>query len=536
MSNEKISAKEKINTAILDFSGSVKANRKDFMFCIISAFVWGLVAHAYMFFHSSFSHDSLNEFNVDGFGNEMRIQYGRVFVPAYRTLSRGFLALPWLIGLLALFYIGLAVFLTVKLFSVKSKPLTVLIAGVYTANLTVTALTATYIHDLDCDMMAMLLAVIAVYVWQRYKWGFVFGVIPICLSLGLYQSFVSVAITLTVISLIMQLFDGKKAKSVIVDGIKGSGMLVGGGILYGLSIKAVCVITGIPLVHNMYNSVTNIFSLSVTGIFQSAINCYKNFARVLLTATSVYDTKIVSLVNIAVLVLCGIIILISLLNKKIGVLEKLLAVALIAVLPIGMDFSNIFAGYSYTLMHYGIWITYIFVLLVAFKSVKHLPKMPNIVKYGQCILSVGAILVILWGNVLTANTVYLKKDFEDKANLSALTRILHKIENYDGYVSGETPVVFVGRPTGIISKIDGFERAYEVSGAESPYVIGTERSYYESYFENVLLNTIKLADEEIWISVRASDDAKKMPSYPDDGCIQIMDGVMVVRLGKYYFK
>ncbi len=189
----------------------LRRNRKQIILCLAAAFIWGLAAHAYVFFHSSISHDSLFEFVADTDRNVWRIKLGRVFVPAYRILFRGAITAPWLIGFLSLLYIGITVFLVTKIFDIRSKTLIALISGVFATNITIISTAATYIHDLDADMMALLLAAFAVYLWKSFDKGFLYGIIPICLSLGFYQSYVSVAITLILLYLIMQLLNGYSA-------------------------------------------------------------------------------------------------------------------------------------------------------------------------------------------------------------------------------------------------------------------------------------------------------------------------------------
>ena len=67
--------------------------------------------------------------------------------------------------------IGLAVYLTVRLFRVESKVTVCLIAGIFATNIAVSATTATYIHDLDSYMFSLLLAVGSVYIWNRGSFG-----------------------------------------------------------------------------------------------------------------------------------------------------------------------------------------------------------------------------------------------------------------------------------------------------------------------------------------------------------------------------
>ena len=55
----------------------IQANRSTFLVCMIAAFSWGLLAHAYVFLNSIISHDSLAEFNAVLLGNEFKIKSGR---------------------------------------------------------------------------------------------------------------------------------------------------------------------------------------------------------------------------------------------------------------------------------------------------------------------------------------------------------------------------------------------------------------------------------------------------------------------------
>ncbi len=525
----------KLSNSAISFVDKLKSNRKTIVLCLISTFIWGLVAHAYIFLHSSFSHDSLNEFNADVFGNKWKIRLGRVFVPAYHTLTRGDLALPWLVGLLSLLYVGLAVFLVIKIFAVKSKFITVLVSGIFIANLAFTATAATYITDLDCNMLGMLFSVLAVYLWKKYKWGFLFGIVPVCLSLGIYQSFISVTITLVLIELILQLLNCEKFSTVLIKGFKGIGMLFGGGISYFVSVKIVCHITKIPLMSQGYNSVDSFLFMSPSALFSSAINSYKETAKTFLRATSTYSIRTITVISLALIVVAGAVVLCRLLNKSISVPSKILTLVLIAVMPWGMNVARILSGgMSHDLMHYAVWLTYMFALLIGIWGIKWFANLNQTIKYGQLGITAGLVVVILWGNVQLSNAAYLKKDFEDKAGLSLFTRVLYKIENFDGYVSGETPVVFIGQPYDNISLIDGFEDSYRITGSVYSFVLGAgSRTYYRSYFENILTNPIKIADSKIWYPMLEDKRTEEMPSYPDEGCIKMIDGVMVVRLGDY---
>ena len=465
----------------------------------------------------------------------MANKLGRVFVPAYRILFRGAITAPWLIGFLSLLYIGITVFLVTKIFDIRSKTLIALISGVFATNITIISTAATYIHDLDADMMALLLAAFAVYLWKSFDKGFLYGIIPICLSLGFYQSYVSVAITLILLYLIMQLLNGEKFGVIFKKGLKSIVMLVGGGILYFLSIKAMCRITGVALLSGSYNSLDTMLSLSVTQIIKLVISGYKKTIYEILNVTSMYPENVICVISIVMIAIAGIIILFRIFSKEIKIKEKLLTLVLIALLPIGMNVVYpLTGGMSHELMHYAIWLVYLFILLIAWWAVDHIEllKLP-ILRFGQRFVIVILILVILSGNVQVANAAYLKKDLEAQANLSLFTRIIHQMENCEGYVTGETPVVFVGQPDTLLDTIPGFERTYEMTGSESWYVLGAaSRGYYQAYFDYILLNPAIMADYETWSQMQTNEEVKAMPCYPQEGSVAIIDDVIVVKLGE----
>lgn len=91
----------------------------------------------------------------------------------FARFIRGEFLNPWLIGFISLFLISISVFLIAEIFDINSKVLLVLISGIMTTNLTITAVTATYLYELDYDMCALFFAVFSVYFLKKNN-GFVF--------------------------------------------------------------------------------------------------------------------------------------------------------------------------------------------------------------------------------------------------------------------------------------------------------------------------------------------------------------------------
>lgn len=135
-----------------------QSHKSTLTYCLATTFLWGLVAHAYGFLHNNLSHDVLNAFVAMTTEEIWKIELGRFFVPVYRYLFRGAVSLPWLIGLVGLFWTSLAVFFTIQLLDVKKKPVIALIAGIMASNITYISQIATYVYEFDFNALALLLA------------------------------------------------------------------------------------------------------------------------------------------------------------------------------------------------------------------------------------------------------------------------------------------------------------------------------------------------------------------------------------------
>ncbi len=500
-------------------------DKRVFLLCFISVLGWGMAAHAYVFFQSAFSHDSLMLFMDYGW----RIALGRIFVPVYHEVLRGMITLPWMIGALSMLFMGMAVFLVVKAFGIRSVWVTVLTAGIFCANITIVSSAATYIHDLDAYMLALLLAVSAFFLWKKKNLGFVAGILPLAVSMGLYQSYTCVTITLVMFSLIADLLERERFVPVLIKGLKSVAMIIDAGLVYLVAVKLSCMISGVELYTGGYNSLSTVLSMSPRQIIKTAVYGYFETLRIMLLPKSVYADGFEFAVQAVLMIMTGLIIFVRLFSKHVAVKEKILALLLIGLLPLGMNFTYVLTdGMSNDRVHFAIWLFHLFTLLVVWRYLK-----PGNIRVIARVVTCVLMAVILLGNVRMANTVYLKKDLEHKANVSLFTRVLYRMEDYDGYVTGQTPVAIVGRPDAVLSGMDGFEKASQITGAGNAYILGAaDRGYYVNFFEYVMLNPISLADAGTWQAMQENVEVAQMPCYPQDGCIQMIDGTLVVKLGQ----
>lgn len=488
-----------------------------------------MLAHAYRFLNGNFNHDSLLEFHGAIFGTEHKIALGRFFVPLYRDLLRSDATLPWLIGVFSMFWIGLAVWLVIQIFEIEDTKLAFLTAGIFTVNVSVSATAATYIHDLDCNMFAMLCAVAAVWLWQKRDMGWLQGAGVLVVSLGIYQSFLFTTVTLAMFRCILWLLDGETFRSVLIRGMKAIAMILLGGILYWLALKLVTAICGIALYTGDYNSLDKMQGITPATILPLILGAYRDCFSRIWYAPSTYPTVLVRMLTTGLL-LTGLIALLQG-QKRLAWKERVLLLLLVALLPLGANGIFILtADESHDLMVYSIWLLGLLPLLL-WRGIQWKGNVRGAVlrRYIPMVLTA----VLLCGNVQLSNGMYLKKEMEQNAYLSLMTRVAGRMEACETYVPGETPVVFVGMPQILNPVMPGFKDYWNITGMLSPDVItAQEPRRFQAYFDYILNVPLLLAEESDRRQILESDRTAQMPCYPSQGCIEMCDGTLVVKLGE----
>lgn len=503
------------------------------LFSLGATYLWGLLAHGYCFFDNSVSHDSLGEYHGTVFGSVLKMEVGRVFTPLYRDIFRSDATLPWLIGMLALLWLGLAVFFVLRIFRVTSKPLAAVIAGVCTVNISVSAFAATYLHDLDSNMFSLMLAMGAVYLWKRGRWGWLPGAVLIAGSLGIYQAYMFSAAAVVMMVCMLWLLDGEDIRSVMSRGLRAIGMFLLGACLYYLAMQGMLRLAGVTISSGEYNSVDRFLQLTPATFVSLSVETYQKYFEWLFFNYTTYPGFVMKKLPLLLLALAAVSVLQGFRRMRPG--EIGLFVVLLLLMPYVMNMLWLLTlGSAHELMTYAIWLTYLLPLLLTWRLFRRWKD------HGWKVWIAGAIhgaamlavLLIVYGGVQYANGMYLKKDQEFDAYLSLMTRIVGRMEMQEDYVPGQTPVVFVGLPESLNSSTPGFEEYSAAMGMQSTDVLWTpERSRFQAYFDYILETPIQIAEVEVWDDMLESALTAQMPCYPAAGCMQMRDGVLVVRLG-----
>ena len=521
-----------LKNRIMEHGGGALFTEKDrrlLLLCTAAVFVFGLAAHAYGFLNAGFSHDMLNALVADNVETYWKMQLGRPGIVLYRRLFRGLIAAPWQLGLLSLVWLSLACFLSARLFRMEGRFFPVLLAGILTVNMTAIAMTATYLYEMDADLFSVLLGVLAVCLWDRRGWkGALLGSMAVACCMGTYQSMVSVPITLVMLLSCAALLRGESASEVFRRGLRALLMLGLGAVLYGLAVRAMCSWKDINLAMDSYNSMDQAASGSLPT---RIMHVYRTWADAFWNPGRAHIEPIVLAVNILLPLTALAGLLVWLFSGRAGVKEKLLFLVLLLLLPLGMNTAQLgFSRDVHDLMKFSFWLFYVLCLLPAF-----LPERKAAVRAAPVAAAVLT-LVLLVSNIQTANIVYTKKHLEQTAAQSLMTRVLYRLEEQEDYTAGETPLVFVGLSAQLQEKIPGFEAYYDITGCESASpIVKSAASYnynaYAAFFRYLLNSPAVIPDWKQWNALQDDPRVAAMPGYPAEGCMGLIDGVMVVKMG-----
>lgn len=497
---------------------------------LIFSAVWVLIGHGYFYFSDAFSFDSLHTIAQSDAG--WKISLGRFAQPLYKNYIRGNISSPWLIGIFVILFLSLSVCLIARLLKLHSGLSIFAAAGALGVNLTMILTTASYIHEADIFMLAMLLETAAVYLCRIRARGsrrllyLLLAALCVAFSLGLYQAYISVGLTLTMLTLMNDcLEEGRKIKSILVQAARAALMFLLSGILYYCFVQISLHVTGTVLASDT-NGLNNLFNYSGISFFSFLIDTYRQPLSFLFVHVTSYSPAFVIACNwILLIIMTAVGILLTVKDRRrmaaLGILMVLLPLAMAAV-----RFLNPASYYELMIHSYSFYYIQAIMIIDAFLQKT---KGRRGVRQAAC-AAICLVLCVTGCGARFANQVYLKKDLESKAFQSYMTEVCARMDSVDGYVPGQTEVLFLTSPQ--MTPI-----GYELNDQFDSYNGLSVNSFYASkwrfkwYMQFVMQRPdIFFEDEEAIKRFRLIDTVQNMPVFPAPGSMQIIEYVLVVNL------
>ncbi len=491
-----------------------------------AAVILGLATHLYVFTNKLTNHDDIGHLFSATYGTAS----GRWLLPSVLRLDGPF-SLPWLIGMLSVLCLAGTACFTVALLRIRRPVGCIVTAAVLVTFPTVTA-TFTYMFTADAYFLSLMLAAFGAYAAVRFRYGVIFGSVAIVLSMGIYQSYLGVAVVLMVGALLFEVLDGERPfRDLFLKGLRLVGTLA-------ISVAAYMILVKITTQHVAlvdYMGISDMGHFSLKELPHLIYLSYSRYFAFFLRNESNYHFDFLKYAFVLTALSSAVLVVQLLWKRRLGAARTALAVALIAVYPLAGNLIYIMVpgGGIHTLMLFGL--SYILIAPIALVSYLSLDPAQLPWRPFQEIASWVILLTIAltaYSYALTANMAYLKVDLSMRQCTAYSTRLLDKIESCEGYRQG-MPVVLLGSkkeeeglsPTPELDSIS-MTGVFDLANFRTCYTYGYFLRYYLGFTGEIYLGNSEQAQ-----SLAEAPQVKAMPSYPAAGSIRQIGDAIVVKFG-----
>lgn len=500
-----------------------------------TAMVAGILTHLFILTNKLFNYNEVSVLFLNE--QEMlmgRMAEGRWLVGILGQWIGGNYSMQAVAGLLGIFLLGLSAAMIVTLLNVDRQIYAGLIGAVMVVFPAVVSFMA-FTQLGDAWFMAVFFAVLAVFLAEKYRYGFAAAIGLIGASLAIHQAYISVAVALMYGILFFEWFRDKRTwkeewKRVVCYLV----ILLGGFIFYYVGVKASAALLQYSL--SDYYGINEMTKFTPKGICKGIVYAYLYFFRYFFTS-HYYGSVVMVGINVvlALCLLCYTVHSIWKRPEKDSFVNRMWKVVLLGLLPMGCNClpvlmaDRVGAGVDRYMMYslVFVWI----ILLAAACDVEKLTseKSPGVKQQKLfCTLVLVGVLIQIGHDYTMDNQAYYREQAATEQMASYLNRVAARMEAVDGW-DASMPVyimmeedLYPGYPV----ELPAFDSLKELRGtAYEPNFNERGLRRYMAYYMHFPL--VEPTEEQIaGIQEKAAD----MPAYPAADSIQIVDGVLVVKI------
>ena len=496
--------------------------KSEWKLAFMAAVVIGLMVHLPMMLSDIPNHDGLDSMYFD----QNMITSGRWFLMVACGFS-SYYTLPWLIGVIALLWLGVTAALLVEFLEVKDRVTIVLISGLL---VTFPALASTfaYVFTMDGYMLALMLAVAAVVCVKKLKYGFLPGAVCLAFSLGTYQSYLAFTVILCIYGILMLALENGTVKDKFKKALQYLYMGILGVVLYYGILQVLLKLQGKVLdTYQGINSMeSGILSGGVSSLLSTILNMYRDFFAFTING-NVLVNNTWSMAAFTLLALLTMFVLLWMTLQK-GWWKKLWFWCLLLLAAVGLPVATniillITPNVTYHLLMRYQWVLYL-ILPISFLS-----------RYGRkedVTASWGVLLagVVLAGNfAVTDNIAYSNLEKRYEKTYAYCVRLLDRIEQTPGYYQG-IPIAMIG----VVG--DESYPLTDITGKVTSNMIGMNGDVllytgdnYQSFIKHYLGADLNILPAEVMEEIYYSEEYRAMDSFPGENSTQVVDGILYVK-------
>lgn len=513
-----------------------ETKRQNVKICFLATAAFSLAANAFAYFNLTPHHDAIH--HVLLFNDKHEIAIGRFLHPIWAKLISD-ITVPWFTGLLSILFLSLTVWFCIEILNIRSKAGIILTSGFLSVNYSITELCGTHGYVLGAYTFVLMLVCAGTWMVTKYqsKTSVFAAALLICISMGLYQAYLTVGFTLLLIMVMQQAASEHGLKTHFRVWIRFMASFVVGGMLYFAIYKTVLHFTGIEP-ENTNISLSHLSNMDIRYLVDGGILVYNNFFRFWFLSKTP-STWLISLVNLTFFVTAVIVAVSRILKQKetragrIFLLFSCVAIFPLAsmLMPLLMHNMNFRTIYAVFLFYPGC-IALIEMngsLLFCTKPFENKRFFRRCASQALCL----ACALILFSFVRFSNEAYTVSKVVYDRTITATTMIMTAMNSSEEYSPGETEVVVIGRldsKENNITSMKNIDRFRSIRGYKKVSI--TYPLTFERYFR-LMGHPINMNHKESIITIYENKpEVKEMPCYPAAGYCRMVDGRMVIKLAE----
>ncbi len=495
------------------------------------AIIFGLMAHGFVMFNRLSYHD--NSASLFSLGATYELgRWGLGIIYDLQLLTTKTFSVPVFNSVLSIVLIGVSAIVLVDIFQIKSRLIGAIVGALMVVYPVVTSIFS-FMFTSWPYFLGLLLSVVSARFFTRgisIK-NIVIGAIILACSLGMYQAFLGVTVTIVLFRLFIDVVDAR-IDSVSGYARDGFGYVV--GLVAGLGLWEVLAvlfrrIKGIATME--YKGMDEGYDLSLfPAKLLKALQSFFGFR-----VEGINALRYLRLLTVVAFVI-GVVLIVTLLircNNKLSV--KLAAIVGIILLPVAMNVIYILSTSDSFIVDSLMLYADLFVVIIPLVLIERV-EIANVLTTACTYIVLASTVIMTIGYTYLDNAAYLKADLYLEEAVSYWTAVVADIKACPGFTD-DMEIVFVGMDNLSDNTIA------EVASNEEMDGIQLEK-YYNSLDAMIrYAGTLDFLREHCGFGneLVSYDDGtyaenatvQAMPTYPNDGSIAVVDGVLVVKMGEY---
>ena len=493
-----------------------------------AAFLTGFLCHLFIFTNSMYNNDDIRYLYVTFDKPEL----GR-WLQTYAGGISSYFSMPVVNGILALLYGSITATVIVSLFELKNRLGIILLSGLFITFPTVACLYS-YMFAADPFLLSCLLGTLAVRAVTRQsaKWGWAAGAAMLCISVAIYQAYLSFVIVLMLLFFILMLLqpDQYSDKDILTMALRYFLMLGSGMAAYYVGM--VCTLSIKQTELSSYQGISDSSIPGLSEIKNRLVMVWEDF-------TGFFGPSQVLAFNRwmqAALLACGLLLLFFLLALCIRhqVYKSPLRCAglllcLLFIPPSLNVFYLISSGATIHMLMRHAWCLLFIGVVIFYEKAAPLcaPSLARLLEWA----SFAALFLVVWNYILLSNIAYFNMNFRYEKTYALCIKIMDRIEQSEEY-DRDRPIALIGNYSKTY-KLEATEALLDpMTGMKGPRVFGGTSRAYLPFFQNCLGEDITVVTPEEEEALRATPQFQEMPRFPHEGSIRVINGVTVVKLNE----